>query len=67
MLLVGFLGLPAGRIGGLLWGLVGISWWVAVVLLLLSLDVRLCGIGGLCLIFAVRTCFDYSRWLAKVC
>ena len=29
LLLVGFLGLPAGRIGDLLWSLVRISWWVA--------------------------------------
>ena len=50
LLLVKFLGLPAGRIGSLLWGLGGISWWVALVLLLLSLVVGFCRIGGLCLI-----------------
>ena len=50
LLLVKFLGLLAGKIGDLPWGLVVILWWVALVLLLLSLVVRLYEIVGLCLI-----------------
>ena len=43
-----------------------ISWWVALVLLLLSLVVRLCGIVGWCLTLLFVHVIDYSRCLARV-
>ena len=58
LLLVRFLDLPAGKIGSLPLGLVGISWWVALVLLLLSGCEVIRG-RWVVLHFAVRTCFDY--------
>ena len=49
-------------------GLVGISWWVALVLLLLSLDVRLCGIVGLRLILLfVRVLISLGSWRRFLC
>ena len=64
-LLEGVLGLPVSRIWDLPSALVVILWWVALVAAAIS--------GCEVLVdrwvvphFAVRTCFDYSRWLARV-
>ena len=45
-----------------------ISWWVALVLLLLSLDVGFCRIGGLCLILLfVRVLIILGGWRRFLC
>ena len=60
LLLAEFLWLPVGKIGGPPWGLVVISWWAAVSGCEVVRDRWVVPHS------AVRTCFDYSRWLARV-
>ena len=61
-------GLPAGKIGDLPMGLVVNSWWVALVLLLLSLVVRLCEIVGWCLtLLFVRVLIILCGWRGFLC